>query len=113
MFRPTQINNLRTPAELLIPTYSKYNGVTKKTFSDKGEPIFINFKSKGGTEQVVNGVYSVINTAEIVTWYRPDIKSDCQIKIGSNIYEIKGEPEDVELQHQIMILKVEKVSGGA
>ena len=63
MFRPTQINNLRTPATLLIPEYSKYNGVTKKTFPESGPLIYVNFKSKGGTETVVNGVYSVLNTA--------------------------------------------------
>lgn len=113
MFRPAQINNLRTPAELLTPTTKKYNGVTTKVYPDKGALIYVNFKSKGGTEQVVNGVYSVLNTAEVVTWYRDDIKANCRIKIGSDVYEIKGEPEDVELQHQIMILKVEKVSGGA
>lgn len=112
MFRPSQINELRTPAELLTPTLKKYNGVTTKVYPETGALIYINFKSKGGTDNVVNGVYSVINTAEIVTWFRPDIKSNCRIKIGSDIYEVKGEPEDVELQHQIMILKVEKVSGG-
>lgn len=112
MFRPAQINNLRTPATLLIPEYSKYNGVTKKTFPESGPLIYVNFKSKGGTETVVNGVYSVLNTAEIVTWFRSDIRSDCRIKIDSDIYDIKGDPEDVELQHQFMILKVEKVSGG-
>ena len=94
MFRPTQINNLRTPATLLIPECSRYNGVTKKTCPESGPLIYV-------------------NTAEIVTWFRSDIKSDCRIKIDSDLYDIKGDPEDVELQHQIMILKVEKVSGGA
>lgn len=112
MFRPAQINELRTPAELLIPSYSKYNGVSKKSFPDKGELIFINFKSRGGTDSVVDGVYSVIDTAEIVTWYDPRIKSDCRIRVESDVYDIKGDPEDVERQHVHMILKVEKVSGG-
>lgn len=112
MFRPEEIKRLRTPAELLTPIYSEYNGVSKKTYPDHGALIYINFKSRGGTDTVVNGIYSVISTAEIVTWYRDDIRSDCRIKINSDLYEIKGEPEDVELQHQVMILKVEKVSGG-
>lgn len=110
MFRPAQINELRTPAELLIPTYSKYNGVQKKTFPESGDLIFVNFKSKGGTESVVNGVYSVINTAEIVTWFDPRIKSDCRIKIDSDLYEIKGDPEVLT---PYVIVKTEKVSGGA
>lgn len=112
MFRPVQINELRTPAELLVPSYSEYNGVAKKTYPESGELIFVNFKSRGGTETVVNGVYSVLDTAEIVTWFRDDIKSDCAIKIDSDIYEIKGTPEDVELQHMYMILKVERIGGG-
>lgn len=112
MFRPSQINELRTPAELLVPTYSEYNGVAKKTYPENGELIFVNFKSKGGTETVVNGVYSVLETAEIVTWYREDIKSDCVIKIGSDKYEIKGNPEDIELRHQFLIVKVERIGGG-
>lgn len=109
-YRPPEINELRTPAELLIPTYSKYNGVTKKTFPESGDLIYVNFKSKGGTESVVNGVYSVINTANIVTWFDPRIKSDCAIKIGSDIYQIKGDPE---ILTPYIIMKTEKVSGGA
>lgn len=109
MYRPPQINELRTPAELLIPTYSKYKGVTKKKFPEFGIPIFVNFKSKGGTESAVNGVYSVINTADVVTWFDPRIKSDCGIKIGSDIYEIKGDPE---ILTPYIIMKTEKISGG-
>ena len=109
-YRPPEINELRTPAELLIPVYSKYNGVQKKTFPESGDLIFVNFKSKGGTESVVNGVYSVINTADIVTWFDPRIKSDCAIKVDSDIYQIKGDPE---ILTPYIILKTEKVSGGA
>ena len=109
MFRPKQIDELRTPAELLIPTYSTYNGVKKKNFPEDGDLFFVNFKSRGGTDSVVNGVYSVIDTAEIVTWYDPKIKSDCRIKIGSDLYEIKGKPE---VLIPYMIIKVEGISGG-
>lgn len=113
MFRPNQINELRTPAELLIPTTEDYLGTITKTYPETGKIIFVNFKSKGGTETTVNGVYSVLDTAEIVTWYYPLITAGCRIKIGSDLYEIKGTPEDVELQHMFMILKVERVGGGA
>ena len=109
MYRPKEIKELRTPAEILVPTYTKYNGVRKATFPESGDLIFVNFKSKGGMETVVNGVYSVINTADIVTWFNPLIKSDCAIKIGSDIYMIKGDPEVLT---PYMILKTEKISGG-
>lgn len=110
MFRPKGIDELRTPAELLVPTYSRYNGVKKKSFPDRGIPMFVNFKSKGGTESVVNGVYSVINTADIETWFDPRIKSDCAFRIGSDVYQIKGDPE---ILTPYIIVKTEKVSGGA
>lgn len=112
MFRPQQINELRTAVKLLVPTYETYNGVSKKTFQDKGKTIFVNFKSRGGTDVESNGVLSVLDTAEVVTWFDPDIKSDCAIKLESGaIYEITGEPEDVELQHRFMMLKVERYKG--
>lgn len=112
MFRPQQINELRTAVKLLVPIYETYNGVSKKTFQDKGKTIFVNFKSRGGTDVESNGVLSVLDTAEVVTWFDPDIKSDCAIKLESGaIYEITGEPEDVELQHRFMMLKVERYKG--
>jgi hypothetical protein len=112
MFRPQQISELRTAVQLLVPTYEKYNGVSKKTFPETGKTIFVNFKSRGGTDVESNGVLSVLDTAEVVTWFDPDIKSDCAIKLESGaIYQITGEPEDVELQHQFMMLKVERYKG--
>ena len=114
MFRPKQINELRTAVELLTPTYEKYNGVEKKKFPETGKTIFVNFKSRGGTDVESNGVLSVLDTAEVVTWFDPDIKSDRAIKLESGaIYEIVGKPEDVELQHQFMTFKVERYKGGA
>lgn len=112
MFRPQQISELRSAVQLLIPTYEKYNGVSKKKFPENGKTIFVNFKSRGGTDVESNGVLSVLDTAEVVTWFDPDIKSDCAIKLESGaIYQITGEPEDVELQHQFMMFKVERYKG--
>ena len=113
MFKPPGINELRTVAELLIPTISDFRGVKTKVYPETGDELFVNFKSKGGTETVVNGVYSVLDTAEIVTWYDERITAACRFKIGSKIYEVKGTPEDVELQHRYLIIKVAAVGGGA
>ena len=90
MYKPKSIKELRTPAQLLIPAYTtgspavatKYNGVVVPQYPLTGETIYINFKSYGGTESAVNGVISVIDTALITTWYRPDIKANCRIKSG-------------------------------
>ena len=105
-----------TPIRLLIPTYETIKGVPKKTFStfENGELIFCNFKTYGGTEKVVNDLYSVEDTANIETWFRPDIKADCRIAISSNrVYEVIGEPENIDERNQFCKFKVRRVKGGA
>ena len=105
------------PMMLLIPNYAKEAGVTTKTFPEvsNGERINANFKSYGGTERDVNGVYAVEDTAIVETWYRPDIKADCRLALleSSATYEILGAPEDIELRHQYLRIRVRRVKGGA
>ena len=99
---------------LLVPTYTTSNGVSKKTYPTYGFIIYGSFKTYGGTERDVNGVYSIEDTANIETWYRPDIKSDCRIKLETGeIYDIINEPEDIERRHQFMKFKVKRVKGNA
>lgn len=101
---------------LLIPTYTTVQGVRKKTFPAVANGIRINasFKTYGGTERDVNGVYSIEDTAEVVTWFRPDITSACRVAIaGTNaIYDVIGEPENIELRNQFLKFKVSRVKGG-
>ena len=112
MYRPKGINELRTAVQLLQPAFKKYNGVNNPTYGNSGEVIYCNFKSYGGTENAVNGVISYIDTALVTTWYRPDIKADCAIKLESGaIYRIISPPENVEEQGQYMTFKVERVKG--
>mgnify|MGYP004448403943 FL=1 len=104
--------NFPTPVLVLVPAYTKTNGVTKKTLPDDGELIFCKFKSYGGTETNINGVYSIVDTASVETWYNPKIKSDCAIKLENGaIYEIINEPENVEMRNKIMKFKVRRVKG--
>lgn len=114
-FKPSA--TFSVPLMLLQPTYSKVGGVVKKTFPalEEGVPFYGNFKTYGGTELTVNGVYSVEDTAWIETWFRPDIKSDCRIGIPSTgaIYEIIGEPENINLRNQYLKFKARRVKGGA
>lgn len=101
-----------TAVELLNPTYTTVKGVTKKVYPEHGEVVFCKFKTYGGTEAVVNDVLTVVDTANVETWYRPDITSASQIRLGSDIYEVMGRPEDVEQRHQILKFKVRGVRGG-
>lgn len=114
-YRPQ--NSFDTPLRLLIPTYKNISGVRKKTFPDidNGILFYGSFKTYGGTERDVNGIYSVEDTATIETWYRPDIQSDCAIAIASSkaVYEILGEPENIEQRNQFLKFKVTRIKGGA
>ena len=108
---------LATPMKLLIPHYDLINGVEKKTFPsvDRGILIFGSFRTFGGTDRNVNGLYSVENTATIDTWFRPDITSCCRIALPETgaVYEILGEPENIEMRNQYLRIKVIQVKGGA
>lgn len=105
------------PLFLLIPTTETVLGVYKKKFPDPkhGLLFFGSFKTYGGTEVAVNGVYSVEDTANIETWFRPDITSGARIFVPDNngIYEVIGEPENLNLRGQRMKFKVKRVKGDA
>ena len=94
MYRPS--DPFTTPVDLYNPTTITVQGVTKKTWV-KVDTIFCLFKTFGGTDSTSNDQLVVLDTANVETWYRPDIKSDSQIRLGSKIYEVIGEPEDIEL----------------
>lgn len=104
------------PLMLLVPTETLKQGVPVKTFPkiEDGALIFGQFKTYGGTERDVNGLYSIEDTAIIETWYRPDITSSCRIGVPLTgaIYEIIGEPENIELRNQLLKFKVRRVKGG-
>lgn len=115
------------PLILLIPISKTITGVTKNVYPTIEEALankdendvsynlfFGSFKSFGGTEKNVNGVFSIEDTANIETWYRPDIKANCRVALETGeIYDILGEPEDINKRHQFLKFKVHRVKGGA
>lgn len=103
-----------TPVMLMTPTRAVVKGVDTKTFTDTCR-LNCTVKSYGGTEQTTNDLYTVIDTAYVETWYRPDITSGCRIRIltTGEIYEILGKPENIEMRNMFMKFKVRAVKGGA
>lgn len=102
--------------KLLTPVTTSVYGAGKKTFpapSDVTEVFFGSFRTFGGTENIKDDVYTIVNTAVVDTWYRPDIKADCQIYIcdTGQIYDIISDPEDIDFRHQYMQFKVQKFGG--
>lgn len=100
---------------LLIPVHETVKGVAVKRYPDDGILLFGSFRTYGGTETSVNDVLTVIDTAIIETWYRPDIKSDCHIMRPEDnaVYEIIGEPENINMRNQFLRFKVRRIKGGA
>lgn len=116
-YKPKTINELHTPVKLLkVVSSSQTLGVARPTYTAAAdaEVIFVNWKTYGGTEQTVNGVYSILDTADITTRYRPDIKANCRLlREDGAVYEIVSEPENTDLNNKYMEFKVERVKGGA
>lgn len=103
--------------KLLTPTYDYVAGVAKKGWSDPDDsPKFYGaLRTFGGTETIRNDLYTLVDTAVIDTWYRPDIKADCRIYIceTEQEYDIISDPEDIDMRHQFLQFKVRKVGGHA
>lgn len=118
MYRPR--DNFNVPMKLLIPAKKYVNGVLTKTFPDidsvGDEYLFFgSFKTYGGTETTVNGVYSIISTATVETWYRDDIKSDCRVVCldDMSIWEITNRPENIERRNQFLNFKLKEIRSDA
>ncbi len=117
IYSPKEMQQLRTPVKLLVPKAETQTlGVYRAAYEDKGT-IFCNWKTYGGTtaagERAVDGIISVIDTATVTTWYRSDITSRCRLQRGNAVYEIIGEPENIEQQNRVLVFKVQRVKGGA
>lgn len=113
-FRPKGFKNTRVPVELLVPTGGSYHGVSHPSYPQTGHLIYVSWQSFGGTEATVDGVYSIMDTAYLTTRWRPDIKANCRIKRADGaLYEIKGEPENINMENRVLGFHVERVKGGA
>lgn len=123
MFRPTEAAQMVTPLRLQLPVSASSYGVNKKVYTESKGVIMANFKTFGGTEQNNNGVISVVETAQIVCRYRPDITSGCRFVLlpagydeqgkPKAVYEVLGEPENIEMRNLFLKIKVMRTKGGA
>ena len=105
------------PMIVLKPTYKTSGGVRAKVYPAVKDGFRINgsFRSYGGTETTINGVYTIIDTADVETWYRSDITSDCMIVLADTgaKYGILGEPENINRRNKFLKFKVQRDAGGA
>lgn len=112
-----------TPFYYYVGSYQNVNGVNKRVWTIEKDsnniPVvrFCNYSTYGGNEYQNNGVYVVDDTAQVVTWFDPAIMaggaiSRCDDPTGA-IYEILGEPENIEQRNQELTFKVRRYKGGA
>lgn len=91
-------------------------GVVVNTYATEGILFFGSFATYGGSERQVNGMYSVEDTATVETWYRPEFNAAGRVALANNpakLYQIVGEPEDIEQRHQFSKMRLTRVQGGA
>lgn len=123
MYTPAEAAQMSTPLLLQLPVTAVSYGVNKKTYTDAKGVIMANFKTFGGTEQNNNGVITVVETAQIVCRYRPDITSGSRFVLlpagyddagkPKAVYEVLGDPENIEMRNMFFKIKVKRIKGGA
>ena len=114
MFKPAGANQMTTPCMLLSAEIVSVLGVEQKKYTE-GERFNCNWKSYGGTEVVSNGILTVEDTATLVCWYNPKLCAGSRVKrlTDGAVYEVIGEPENIEQRNMLMQCKVKRVKGGA
>ena len=116
MFKPSGTAQLSTVVKLQKRIRTIVSGAPEFSYEDASDPILhCNFKTYGGTETISNGSLVLLNTATLITWYRQDIQASDRVVLlqDDSLWEVIGEPENIDMRNQYLILKVRKISGGA
>lgn len=115
MYKPAK--KFYTPMLLYLVTGTEeVLGVEKKTYATEGILFYGSFATYGGTEREVNGIVVVEDTATVETWYRPDFEASARVALADapgKLYEIVGEPENIEQRNRYTKMKLSRVRGGA
>ena len=115
MYRPRK--KFDTPLLLYLVTGTEEAmGVEKKIYAAEGILFYGSFATYGGTERKVNDIVVVEDTATVETWYRPEFAASARVALANapgKIYEIVGEPENIEQRNLYTQMKLKRVQGGA
>jgi len=111
MFKPN-IQQMATPIRIQHRIVTDVNGAPEISYQDADPALdFCNWKGKGGTESVQAGTLTVMDTAELTMWYRPDMNERDHVLLNDNTalaYEVIN-IENIEMRNQYMIVKVSRV----
>lgn len=90
-------------------------GVTVRTYDTKGRLFWGSFATYGGTETQVNGLISIQDTATVETYFDPAFAASARVALANDpakLYEVVGEPENIEQRNRYTKFKVTRVKGG-
>lgn len=115
MYVPAEAREMVTPCLLRVVTGEEDRGGKPVPIYADAFRFNCNFKTFGGTETVRNDVLVIEDTATLVCWYNPAIKSNCRVVrlTDGAEYQIIGEPENIEQRNLYLRFKVRRVKGGA
>ena len=112
MYKPANIREFITLATHKKATSKTVKGRTIKTNTEVGM-VRGKFKQKGTAETQANGLTVINEKTTFITWYKADIKAKDILTINGIDFEVKGEPENVEMRSRYMIITLERIGGGA
>lgn len=96
---------------VLTPSFERVNGVQKRTLTETGR-VYCSARSFGGTEKVIDGVYTIIKTMVLQTYYRPDIVSGTVLRDQQGaLWDILGDPENIDMANRYLQIKVKRYEG--
>ena len=115
MYKPAK--KFETPMLLHVVTdYTESMGVQKPVHAAEGILFYGSFATYGGTERTVNGIVVVEDTATVETWYLPEFTAAARVALANapgKLYEIVGEPENIEQRNIYTRMRLTRVQGGA
>lgn len=105
----------RTPVRFYSRTITgatTNGGRAKQSFTVIENVSLTNFKTRGGTEIVVDGMLSIISTAKVTLQYRTDVKRGDKLEClaDSSFWEIL-DVENVDMQNRDVVLTVRNCEG--
>ena len=112
MYKPANIREFVTKATQKRTSVEMVNGRTQKVVGTIAT-IRGKFKIKGTTDMNANGLYVVNDKTTFTTWWKDDFKAGDIFEINGIDWQVRGEPENVEMRGRYAILTLERIGGGA
>lgn len=112
MFKPANIREFITPAVHKKAKSKTVNNRTTKKLVEVGT-VRGKFKQKGTAETNANGLTLINEKTTFTTWFKADFAAADILTINGIDFEIKGEPENVEMRSRYCVLTLERIGGGA